>query len=160
MPPSAPRLDFAYEARVKLGELKMMGRYAGGHERGALQLLGGVFEGPGLRGTILPSSKDWPIYFGNGVRSTDVNYVFVTDDGAHLFVTVSGFRYDPPKMSGNALAAEQVQPAPNLLRVFVQIQAPEGSRYEWLNYNLFVGVAGQSVPGPDRTAVLRVYRVL
>jgi hypothetical protein len=160
VPPSPPRLEFVYEARVKLGELKMMGRYADGHERGVLQLLGGVFEGPGLRGTILPSNKDWPVYYGNGVRSTDVNYVFVTEDGAHLFVTATGFRYDPSRMSGSLLAAEQVQPTPNLLRVTVQIQAPQDTRYAWLNHNVFVGVAGQSVPGPDRTAVLRVYRLL
>lgn len=159
--PTAPRLDFLYEARVKLGEVKTFpGVYADRHERGTLQLLGGVFEGPGLRGTILPSTKDWPVWYGNGVRLTDVNYVFLTDDGVHLFVTVKGFRYDPTKMTGSLAAAEKVQPAPNLLRVFIDIQAPEDSRYAWLNYNLFVGVAGQSAPGPDRTAVLRVYRVL
>lgn len=161
VPPSPPRLDFVYEAKVKLGEFKMMGGvYADKHERGTLQLLGGVFDGPGLRGTILPSTKDWPIFYGNGVRSTDVNYVFLTDDGVHLFVTVRGFRYDLSKMSGTMLAAEMVEPSPNQLRVFIDIQAPDDSRYAWLNYNLFIGVAGRSVPGPDRTAVLRVYRLL
>jgi hypothetical protein len=158
--PTAPRLSFVYEARARLGEYTAMGKYAGGFERGALQLLGGSFEGPQLRGTILPSTKDWPIYYGNGVRTTDVNYVFVTDDGDRLFVTVNGFRYDPSRMTGVLAESEQVQPAPNLLRVFIQIQAPENSRYAWLNYNLFVGVAGQSAPGAERTAVLRVYRVL
>ncbi len=160
VPPSPTRLDFVSEAHVKLGELKMMGNYADHHERGSLQLIGGVFEGPGLRGTVLPSTKDWPVYYGNGVRLTDVHYVFVTDDGVHLFVSVRGFRYDPSKMTGALLAAEKVQPAPNLLRVFIDIQAPEDSRYAWLNYNLFVGVAGTSVPGAERTAVLRVYRLL
>jgi hypothetical protein len=158
--PNAPRLEFVYEAKVRLGEFTAMGKYQGQFERGALQLLGGTFEGPNIRGKILPSSKDWPVYYGNGVRSTDVNYVFVTDDGAHLFVTANGFRYDLPRMTGVLAESEQVQPAANLLRVMVQIQAPENSKYAWLNYNLFVGVAGQSAPGPDRTAVLRVYRVL
>lgn len=158
--PTPPRLDFVYEARVKLGELKMMGNYSDRHERGALQLLGGSFEGPGLRGTVLPSTKDWPVYYGNGVRLTDVNYVFVTEDGVYLFVTVKGFRYDPSKMTGSLLASEKVQPAPNLLRVLIDIQAPVDSAYAWMNYNLFVGVAGQSQPGANRTAVLRVYRLL
>ncbi len=158
--PQEPRLEFVYEARVRLGEVKTLGTYADGHERGTLQLLGGAFAGPRVRGIILPSSKDWPVWYGNGVRLTDVNYLFVTDDGAHLFVTVHGYRYDPKKMSGALREAEKVTPPPNLLRVFVHIQAPEGSPHAWMNHNLFVGVAGQAAPGPDRTALLRVYRLL
>jgi hypothetical protein len=126
--PNTPRLEFTYEAKVRLGEFTAMGKYQGQFERGALQLLGGTFEGPNIRGKILPSSKDWPVYFGNGVRSTDVNYVFVTDDGAHLFVTVNGFRYDLSRMTGVLAESEQVQPPANLLRVMIQIQPLCGRR--------------------------------
>ena len=158
--PRPPRLDFLCESHVKLGEFTMMGSYADGHERGMLQLLGGTFEGPAMRGTILPSTKDWPVYYGDGVRRTDVDYVYLTDDGAHLFVTVRGYRYEPAEMSGSALSAEQVVPAPNLLRVFVEIQAPADSRYAWLSRNLFFGVGGSGGLSGDRTAVLRLYRLL
>ncbi len=161
IPPRQPRMELLFEARVRLGSLAMVGAYADGHERGMLEMLGGEFEGPGLRGRILPSTKDWPVYFGNGVRLTDVEYVYVTDDGAHLFVTIRGFRYDIARMTGSLLDAESVQPAPNPHRVHVFIQAPERSRYEWLSHNVFIGVGGQGgIDQPARTARLDVYRVL
>ena len=156
-----PRLEFLLEARVKLGELTMAGSYADGHERGFLSLLGGEFDGPGLRGTILPSTKDWPVYYGNGVRATDVDYVYLTDDGAYLFVKVRGYRYDRAQLDGGLLAAETMELAPNPHRAFVDIQAPQKSRYEWLSHNLFVGIGGQgAMKRADRTAVLRIYRLL
>ena len=157
MLPTAPRFHFVYEARVQMGERRLVGTY-GGSERGTTQLLGGSFEGPKMRGTILPSTRDWPIYLKSGVRTTDVSSVFVTDDGVHLFITVRGFRYDLSKMKGLALEAEQVEPAPNPHRVAVQIEAPDDSGYEWLNNNIYVGVGGKA--GADAVATLRVYRVL
>ena len=108
--PTAPRLEFVYEARVQMGERLQVGIY-GGSERGTTELLGGTFEGPKVRGKVLPSTRDWPIYLQNGVRTTDVHYVFLTDDGVRLFVTVRGFRYDLSKMKGPALESERVEPA-------------------------------------------------
>lgn len=152
-----PRLEFMFESKVKIGEVKLTGLY-NGQQRGTAQLVGGTFAGPQIRGTILPSTHDWPVYFGNGVRLTDVAYNYVTDDGAQLFITVNGYRYDPTAMKGQLSDSENVTPAGNLLRVFMRIEAPDDSKYAWMNYNLFIGVAGSS--GADRTATLRVYRVL
>ena len=65
--------------------------------------------------------------------------------------------YDrPAAMKGVSKASEPADS--NRLRVFIRIQAPDNSPYAWVNHNLFVGVAGAS--GADRTATLRVYRVL
>lgn len=153
--PKVPQLEFFYEARVKLGELSTVGVY-NGYERGVLELVGGTFEGPKIRGKVLPTNRDWPVWYGNGVRQTDVAYVFQTEDGVHLFVTAEGYRYDPAAMKGVSKAAEPVDS--NRLRVFIRIQAPDNSPYAWVNHNLFVGVAGAS--GADRTATLRVYRIL
>ena len=36
-----------------------------------------------------------------------------------------------------------MDPAPNPLRVTVQIQAPDESRYAWLNNNIYIGVGGR-----------------
>lgn len=158
--PKEPRLEFVFESKVNLGELKMTGKY-NGYERGTLQLLGGTFQGPKISGTILPSTHDWPVYFGNGVRLTDVAYSYVTSDGAQLFVRVDGYRYEPAQMKGKLGDAEKQTPTPNLLRCFVRIQAPDDSAYAWMNYNLFVAVAGTAANAPGaRVATLRVYRVL
>ena len=108
--PREPRFESVYEAHVPSASVCRRGHQ--GSERGLTQLLGGVFEGPKIRGKVLPSTRDWPVYLQNGVRTTDVDYVFVTDDGVHLFITVRGFRYDVSKMKGAALEAEAVDPAP------------------------------------------------
>ena len=158
--PKDPRLVFVFESKVKLGELKMTGTY-NGYQRGTMQLLGGTFSGPGIQGSILPTPRDWPVYYNNGVRLTDVSYVYVTNDGAQLFVTVDGYRYDPSAMKGVLGEAEHITPAPNLLRTIIRIQAPDNSPYAWMNYNLFVGVAGTAaVAGEEHTATLRVFRIL
>ena len=65
---------------MQIGERLLAGTYQGS-ERGLTQLLGGVFEGPRFAAKVLPSTRDWPVYLQNGVRTTDVDYVFVTDDG-------------------------------------------------------------------------------
>jgi hypothetical protein len=158
--PQEPRLEFMFESKVKLGEIKMSGTY-NGFQRGTLQLLGGTFDGPTIHGSILPSSHDWPIYYGNGVRLTDVAYTYVTREGAQLFVKVDGYRYDHAAMKGQLLESERTTPAPNLLRTVIRVQAPDDSPYAWMNYNLFIGVAGTSSTSPgERVATLRVYRVL
>ena len=143
---------------MQIGERLLAGTYQGS-ERGLTQLLGGVFEGPKIRGKVLPSTRDWPVYLQNGVRTTDVDYVFVTDDGVHLFITVRGFRYDVSKMKGAALEAERAGPGPQpASRHRPVFQAPDESRYAWLNNNIYIGVGGRG--GSETVATIRVYRVL
>ena len=57
------------------------------------------------------------------------------------------------------LAVEKAEPAPNLLRALIGIEAPGDSRQAWMNDNLIAGVVGQSASGPHQTAVPRVYRL-
>jgi feruloyl esterase len=51
---------------------------------------GGTFEGPKLRGTILPSGGDWLRVGSDGVAHLDVRATFTTDDGAQIFVQYFG----------------------------------------------------------------------
>ncbi len=51
---------------------------------------GGTFEGPKLRGTLLPSGGDWIRFGPDGVGRLDVRATFATDDGAHIYVQYFG----------------------------------------------------------------------
>jgi hypothetical protein len=156
--PHEPRFEFLLEALVETGAFTAAGRYDG-RERGFLRILGGTFAGPDINGTVLPSDRDWPEYYVNGARTTSVDYVYKTDDGVLIFVSVDGWRYSA-SLTGPLAAFEQAHPGGNLLRAFVKLRAPDDSRYAWMNYQLFYAVAGTAVrtPAGPRSRV-RIYRL-
>jgi len=52
---------------------------------------GGTFEGPKLRGTVVPhSGGDWVTLRPDGSMKLDVRLTLQTDDGAHILVTYTG----------------------------------------------------------------------
>src|SRR5450432_1204476 len=56
---------------------------------------GGKFEGPKLRGTVLPGGADWIIGRPDGSTTLDVRIVLRTDDGAAIGMTYRGMRHGP-----------------------------------------------------------------
>lgn len=58
--------------------------------RQVYDVTGGTFEGPKLRGTILPSGADWLQIGSDGVGRLDVRATFATDDGAHIYMQYFG----------------------------------------------------------------------
>jgi hypothetical protein len=49
---------------------------------------GGTFEGPRLRGTIVPGSADWQLLRSDGVLEMDLRFTLRTDDGALISMSV------------------------------------------------------------------------
>ena len=61
---------------------------------------GGMFEGPRLRGTVLPgSSADWLLLRPDGVLELDFRATLETDDGALISMKSFGLRHGPPESS-------------------------------------------------------------
>lgn len=58
--------------------------------RNIVDITGGSFEGPGLRGRILPSGADWLLVRKDGMGVLDVRATFETEDGAYLYVSYHG----------------------------------------------------------------------
>lgn len=99
--------------------------------RGILEVTGGSFEGPRLRGTIARPGGDWFTVRSNGVLKLDVRLVLVTDDGANILLTYSGLA-----VPGDGGMAITIAPL---------LEAPEGP-YAWLNDIQCIGF-GQLVEG-------------
>lgn len=99
--------------------------------RGILGVTGGTFEGPRLRGTVMPPGGDWFTVRANGVLKLDVRLLLVTDDGASILVTYSGVAV--PHDGGR------------LIRIAPMFEAPEGE-HAWLNDIQAVGF-GELVEG-------------
>ncbi|WVR08385.1 hypothetical protein IAU60_005440 [Kwoniella sp. DSM 27419] len=62
---------------------------------------GGKFEGPKLRGTILPGGGDWEIVQPNSVAFLDTRYNLRTHDGATIYLQTRGVRKGPKDVLDN-----------------------------------------------------------
>jgi hypothetical protein len=138
-----PQLQFAYEALVEIGARRDLGATPLGH-RYMIDILGGHFEGPGLKGRVLPGGADRQLLRPDGVKLLDALYEMETDDGAVLTVH-------------NQVTIDEQAPEGRYARSVVRITAPVGP-HEWLNRRVFVGTLQGLMP--ERPAVrIRVYQV-
>src|SRR5204863_3182729 len=55
-------------------------------------IAGGHFEGPRLRGKVLPGGGDWTLLRGDGVLELDLRITLQVDDGALIHMTSVGLR--------------------------------------------------------------------
>lgn len=139
--PPTPRAEFLYQADVDIAERRSLGASALG-ERFIVDILGGSFEGPGLRGRVLPGGADRQLLRPDGVKELCAIYEMETDDGVVLGI------------DNRVVVDESVQPQ-RYARSVVRIAAPAG-RYEWLNRRLFVGTV-QSLRPQRQAVAIRVF---
>src|SRR5262249_13019553 len=72
---------------------------------------GGIFEGPRLRGTVLPAgSADWQLLRADGVLEMDLRATLRTDDGALISMRSLGLRHGPSEVLAAIGRGESVDP--------------------------------------------------
>jgi hypothetical protein len=135
---------FAYEALVDIGERQSLGHGPLG-ERFIVPILGGHFEGPRLRGTVLPGGADRQLLRPDGIKELDALYEMLTDDGAVITVR-------------NRVLIDEAATPERYARSVLQLTAPVGT-HDWLNRRVFVGTLHSLRPA--RAAVcIRVYELV
>ncbi|BCM86424.1 DUF3237 domain-containing protein [Methylobacterium indicum] len=85
LPLVPPRTEFVYEAVVEIAPLVSLGDSPLG-ERRIVPITGGRFQGPRIRGTVLPGGADRQLVRKDGVRRLDALYEMQAEDGAILTV--------------------------------------------------------------------------
>ena len=118
-------------------------------------ILPGPFEGPRIKGEILPGGIDWQLVRTDRVTEIEARYTLKTDDGVLIRVINKGFRHGPVEVMQRLAKGEPVDPGEYYFRAAPIFAAPSG-RYEWLNRSLFIS-SGERYPGK---VVLRVFQVL
>ena len=68
-----PRFEFLMDLAVDVGEVVSMGVTPLG-ERRVVNILGGTFEGPEMRGEVLAGGADWQLARTDGVLDLDAHY--------------------------------------------------------------------------------------
>ena len=125
-----------------------------GHRR-FVHVTGGTFEGPRMRGTVLPGGGDWLVGRADGSRRLDVRIMLRTDDGALIYAQYPGIFHADPGVFERLAAGVEVDPAEYYFRVapLFETAAP---KYDWLNRVVAVGIGSRT-----RTQVCyRVYAIL
>jgi hypothetical protein len=88
--PNEPQLEFLYEISAYLESPIAIGENPHGN-RQIVPVTGGSFEGPRLKGKVLPGGGDWLLVRPDGVGELDVRATLQTDDGAFIYVTYRGY---------------------------------------------------------------------
>ncbi len=110
--------------------------------RAIADVTGGSFEGPRLKGTILPSGADWFLLNpGLGILNLDVRATLQTDDGANIFVQYKGRITVPPEQFAALFDRSNGLPDPSSYYFRTAPIFETGSeKYSWLNGIVAVGV--------------------
>ncbi len=131
-----PELELLLEIRATLAAPIVVGDVPEGARR-VVPIDGGTFEGPRLRGTLVPGGADWQYLRPDGVMIVEAQYLLRTDDGVIIQVNNRGMRHGAEAVMRRLGAGEAVDPADYYFRATPRLSAPAG-RYEWLNRRMFL----------------------
>jgi Protein of unknown function (DUF3237) len=108
---------------------------------------GGQFEGPRLKGKVLPGGGDWALLRSDGVLELDLRITLQTDDDALIYMTFTGLRHGPAEVIAALGRGEAVDPAKYYFRTASRFETAS-EKYAFMNKLLAIG-AGQNLPsGP------------
>ena len=92
----------------------------------------GQFEGPRLRGKVLPGGGDWTLLRGDGVLELDLRLTLETEDGALIHMKSFGLRHGPPDVIAALGRGESVDPSTYYFRTTPRFETGH-PKYAFLN---------------------------
>lgn len=134
---------------VDVGEVLSMGLGPIG-ERRRVDILGGTFEGPRMKGTVLPGA-DWQLLRSDGVLDLDARYALRAEDGALVHVLSQGMRHGPPEVMARLARGEEVDPASYVFRSVMRFETGAPS-LAFLNKTIAVATAQRKARRVELTA--------
>ncbi len=136
--PQELKSRFLFTLTATVTQLHDVGAVPGGTRH--IDLLGaGKFEGPRLRGDLLPGGLDMKTLRADGSVVPNVRLVLRTDDDALIFMHYTGVRHGSSEVMARIAASEVVAATEYYLRntPYFETSAP---KYDWLNRIVAVGV--------------------
>jgi hypothetical protein len=145
--PEGPGLEFVCELRVNCDPGYNVGKTAHG-VRNIIPIVGGTFSGPNMQGEIIAGGADYQLIdMEHGRTEIEAIYSIKTDDGVTIHVRNCGIITMGRTESGGFSSYFRTTP---------KFEAPQDSKYNWLNDAIFV-----CMPGPATDCIcLRVWKVL
>ncbi|OJY71094.1 MAG: hypothetical protein BGP16_10855 [Sphingobium sp. 66-54] len=147
--PFAPRFEFAFTVAIDLTPPVWLTPTSMGATRAAVWAAQGTFEGPRIRGKVIPmSGGDYPLVRPNGVIDFDARYLLQADDGTPIYLQSRGYRWAEGEAMERMNRNEPLEPHEYYMRVSPKFDVPEGP-HDWLAKHIFVGVA-EKIPKANR----------
>jgi hypothetical protein len=139
-----PRFEHLYDMKVDLEPPQMIGVTPQGN-RQIFYVRSGTFEGPRLKGDLLPGGGDWFLLRPDNVGELDVRATLKTHDGALIYASYRGI-FSASQEAWEKLYGGQPVDRDQYYFYIAPIFQTSASEYLWLNRILAVGV-GTAVPG-------------
>ena len=145
--PAPLELEYVMELNVTLGQAYSVGPTTHGN-RNTVPITGGKFEGPKIKGEILEGGADYQLSDpATGRTDVEAIYNLRTDDGVNIHIRNRGMIVMDKDENGRPSFYFRCAPT---------FEAPNDSKYAWLNKAIFV-CAPQMGQGAGLT--LRVWKV-
>jgi hypothetical protein len=150
-----PELEFLFELTAALEPPQELGKTIYGIRR-IINIKGGTFSGPKIKGTVLSGGADWQTVREDGTADLVAKYSLKTDDGLIIFVENTGIRTAPRGVLDRLAKGEEVPPSDYYMRTTAKMEVAAGSKYDWLNKSVIVSTGMRKA----NSVVIHFYRVL
>lgn len=147
------QFEFLFDLTAEVGELVSMGEAPLG-ERRVVEITGGRFEGPELRGVVL-SGNDWQIARRDGVLELDARYVIKDERGGLVRVVSQGYRHGRRDVMARLARGEEVEAQDYFFRTTMRFETG-AEEIAWLNKTIAVASAERKA----RVVKLKAWRLL
>ncbi len=127
------RLSVEVSAPVELGEIS-------GVKKRIVPITGGSFEGPRIKGIVIPGGADWQYTRPDGVAVLEARYTLKTDDGRLITVENRGYRHGVPGLAAMIASGRKV-PRSQYYFVTAPVFEAADEGLAWLTKAIFVGEA-------------------
>lgn len=109
---------------------------------------GGTFEGPRLRGTVVPGAcAAWVLVGTDDVVRLEARVTLRTDDDAWIYMHYPGIGHGPAEVMARVNSGRPADPDEYYFRTAAQFETA-APNYAWLNKLIAVGVGVRAADGP------------
>ncbi len=146
--PPEPKLEFLYRIYVDCDAPVEIGDSGSGLLK-IIPISGGRFEGPRIRGTVVPFGADWNTTFPKDPtrKSIDTRYLLKTDDGALISLFTKGYVRQSAEVMAERVARRPVDPSRYYFKQHLFFETAS-EKYDWLNSVVAFGtVISKKTPG-------------
>lgn len=145
-----PELEFAMQVTLRLKKPRLeVPELPGGGNRLAVVIESGCFQGPNIRGEVIPGGGEWPHVRTDGVFCFDARYHLREEDGTLIYLQNRGYRHASQEVMERLFAlrpGDVVDPSEYYFRCTPTFETAQG-KHDWLSRHVFIGVGERMEEG-------------